>query len=101
MSYFTRSSLGAHGGKPGAGVCAPASAQNMRTGITSRISVMQYRLYAAQNVDWSMWNNPDFINQIQPGGTEVEAHEKDRVHVQLKPIKNEETDRAREKAGLR
>jgi len=59
----------------------------------------KYRLYAAQNVDWRMWNNPDFLHQIDPGGTEVEAHEKDRVHVQLTPIKNEETDRAREKAG--
>jgi protocatechuate 3,4-dioxygenase beta subunit len=60
----------------------------------------KYRLYAAENVDWRMWNNPDFLHQIEPGGTEIEAHEKDRVHVQLMPIKNEETDRAREKAGL-
>ena len=60
----------------------------------------KYRLYAARNTGWIMWNNPNFLNQIEPGGTEVEAQEKDRVHVQLNMIKKEETERAKEKAAL-
>jgi hypothetical protein len=60
----------------------------------------KYRLFAAEEVQYAQWSNPDLVRELESKGTALELQERESLRVQLKPISKQEVSKTREKLGL-
>ncbi len=60
----------------------------------------KYIAFAAEDGDWNLWEESNFIRVIRSEGTEIDLHEKEHATLRLKLITTEVTNRARQQLGL-
>ncbi len=68
------------------------SEANMRSG--------KYMAFAAQDGDFEIWDNAQFVKLLQSKGSEIELHEKEHATLHLKLIPKDVTDRVRRQLGI-
>lgn len=66
--------------------------QNVRPG--------QYTAFAVERFDGTLWQNPDFVKEMQNDGISIDVGENDHKQVQLSAISNEEIQQAAARAGI-
>ncbi len=65
-----------------------------------RLRPGKYVAFAAQEDDFDVWADADFLRLLQSQGSELELHEKEHATVHLKLIPKDVTDRIRQQLGL-
>ncbi len=81
------------------GIVSPSLDQTLHFS-SAHLRPGKYLAFAAQESDWNLWKNPDFVKPLQAEGVEVELHEKEGATLHLKLITKDETDRVRKRLGI-
>jgi hypothetical protein len=77
-----------------------ASADQAHHFSDDRLRPGKYLAFALEENDFELWDNEDFVKQLESEGTAIELHEGEQRSIHLKLIPKDVIDRIRQQLGL-